>query len=150
MRDADDKELALICGACVPGERAVGRMCELAGRYGKRLAPADVARLYRAREGMLRASERIELGEGALPLLVWALCDSPHIAADEFADVLEQMLALFYELKNDCGDELTDEELAQAMASWFDECEGDMTGVMDAALTDMLRAGERSRGHERY
>lgn len=117
-----------------------GRMCALAERYGKALSPADVEQLYCTRERLLRAADRIELGAGILPQVVYALCDSPFIDAHGFTDAAEALMEIFYSYKSDCEGEMTDDELIDALAAYFNECEGDWQQVADAGLEEMLRA----------
>ena len=105
--------------------------------------PADIKQLYSARERLLREADRIELGAGILPQIVYALCDSPFIDTHGFADALEEFMELFYSYKNDCEGEMTDDELIDALTGYFNDCEGDWQQTADAGFSEILRAARR-------
>lgn len=68
---------------------------------------------------MLRAAGRIEFGGGILPKLIRAICDSPFIEQENYADVLAELQEIFYHFKNETRDRLTDDELIELMVGVF-------------------------------
>ena len=90
--DAELRAIMLADNEAALTNEVSARICALAERHGKTLFPADIKQLYSARERLLREADRIELGAGILPHIVYALCDSPFIDAHGFADALAEFL----------------------------------------------------------
>ena len=88
--------------------------------YGLMLTPAQAAQLAVCQQRALSDTGRIEFGEGATAQLIRALCASPYVDRETWADTLTGMTALFYALKSETHDRLTDGELIDAMARVFD------------------------------
>lgn len=91
----------------------------LSERYGVTLNAAQMETLARAQQEALRHTGRISFGEGPLRALVYAFCDSPFIQPEAWADTLRELIGLFYALKADLGDALSDEEVVHGMAALF-------------------------------
>lgn len=100
-------------------QQSLARCNTLSLRYGLSLSPAQWEALQRDRQESLVRAGRVEFGEGVLPKLVYAFCDSPYIARDEYAAALSALQELFYQFKNELGHALSDEELVDAMARLF-------------------------------
>ena len=88
--------------------------------YGLMLTPTQAAQLAVCQQRALADTGRIEFGEGATAQLIRALCASPYVDRETWADTLGEMTALFYALKSETHDRLTDGELIDAMARVFD------------------------------
>lgn len=93
---------------------------ETTGAYSLQLTPAQARELAAVQERALTDTGRIEFGEGAASRLARALCASPYVDRDTWADTLGELTALFYALKSETHDRLTDGELIDAMARVFD------------------------------
>ncbi|HBK26191.1 MAG TPA: hypothetical protein DDY90_05620, partial [Clostridiales bacterium] len=74
--------------------------------YGLSLTPAQALALAKAREETLVKTGRVELDGGILPSLIRAFCDSLYLTQDNYADTLEELVALFYAFKNETEDRL--------------------------------------------
>lgn len=89
------------------------------GRFGLTLRENEIAELTESRAEVLRAAGRIEFGGGILPKLIRAICDSPFIEQENYADVLAELQEIFYHFKNETRDRLTDDELIKLMVRVF-------------------------------
>ena len=89
------------------------------GRFGLTLRENEIAELVESRAEALRAAGRIEFGGGILPKLIRAICDSPFIEQENYADVLAELQEIFYHFKNETRDRLTDDELIKLMVRVF-------------------------------
>lgn len=98
---------------------ALAHINEISRRFGLSLAPEECAGLIRRRAEVLRETERIEFGEGVLPKLALALCDSPYVERETWEQTLGEMLSLFYHFKGACRERLGDDELIAAMTALF-------------------------------
>jgi len=103
--------------------------------FGLQLSEADVKLLVEGRKNNLREQQRVEFGEGILPRLIFTFCDSPHIYQQNYVETLLRLQDIFYLYKNECMDELTDDELLDFMKKAFDgECEGSLDYLEDHLL----------------
>ena len=93
---------------------------ETTAGYGLLLTPAQATELAAVQQRALSDTGRVEFGEGAAAKLVRALCASPYVDRETWADTLAGMTALFYVLKSETHDRLTDGELIDAMVRVFD------------------------------
>ncbi len=97
------------------------RYNDRSARYGLVLSEAGLARLLEERSAALRQTGRLEVGEGILPVLIDAFRGSPYLISGNYEETLSQLQELFYELKNECRDLVSDQELVDAMALIFNE-----------------------------
>ena len=104
-----------------PVSRVEGAMLnEKTAPFGLTLSPAQIAALRRQEAQALSRTGRVCFGESILPRLAAAFAGSPHIQACDWADTLGELTDLFYALKRETEDALSDEELTARMARIFD------------------------------
>lgn len=138
----------LLEAAPAPWEKKALRRAETAAeRFGLRLSPEAYERLGEERRQALRETRRLELGEGILPALMLAFCDSPYLSQDRWEESLAELQSLFYQFKNETWDALPDAELLTAMARVFEAKGGSLTAL---AMTEpealLWAAGEARHG----
>ena len=81
--------------------------------------------LVESRSHALRSTGRIEFGGGSLTELAKVFCTSTYIQKNEFAEVLSDLLEIFYAYKNETDFKISDGELIEAMKIAFDgSCRG--------------------------
>ena len=107
---------------------------------GLTLTEGDKRSLSRRREEALRDTGRVEFTGGIFRKLAYAFCDSAYITPANYADTLSELVALFYAFKSDIEDEMTDDELIEAMRRIFDgRAQGDLIYLADITLGDLCR-----------
>lgn len=110
-------------------------------KFGLALTEKDVTELMVSRKGSLKENERVEFGEGILPELIYAFCDSSYVNQDNYAGTLSQLQEIFYLYKNESQEELSDTELIDFMREQFDEiCFGDLEYLRGTCLERFSRA----------
>lgn len=110
-------------------------------RYGLTLTLPQMFALMAERQNALVESGRMELGEGILPTLIYAFCDSPYLIKEEYAQQLMTLQNLFYLFKNDTDGILADDELLLAMKRLFnDKGHGSLEYLENATVSDIVRA----------
>ena len=110
-------------------------------QFGLVLSQEEANNLMVSRKNALRDSQRLELGEGILPKIIYAFCDSQFINQDTYADTLAELQDIFYTYKNETQDGLTDDELLDFMRKQFDEiCFGDLEYLRNTCLERFARA----------
>ncbi|MBQ3163942.1 MAG: hypothetical protein IJC02_05330 [Lachnospiraceae bacterium] len=113
-------------------------------KFGLVLSEKDAKLLVENRKENLREQQRVEFGEGILPKLIFAFCDSPYIFQENYVDTITRLQEIFYLYKNESMDELTDDELLDFMKEAFDgECEGSLEYLEETALEEFARSIRR-------
>ena len=108
---------------------------EYTEKFGLKLSEEDGSLLLTERKNILKKQERVEFGEGILPKLIFAFCDSPYIYQDNYTDTLGRLQEIFYMYKNETLDEITDDELIEFMKEQFDgPCQGSVDYLEDTSL----------------
>lgn len=104
-----------------PVPRVEGAMLnEKTAPFGLSLSPAQIAVLQKQEGQALSRTGRVCFGKSILPRLAAAFASSPHIQACDWADRLGELTALFYALKRETEDSLSDDELIERMVRTFD------------------------------
>lgn len=110
-------------------------------RYGLTLTLPQMLALMAERQNALVESGRMEMGEGILPALIYAFCDSPYLIREEYAQQLMALQNLFYLFKNDTDGILADDELLLAMKRLYnDKGHGSLEYLENATVSDVVRA----------
>ncbi|MGN0167360.1 MAG: DUF6323 family protein [Acetatifactor sp.] len=133
------------------GKNQVARLLgvnEYTERFGLTLTEEDAKLLLEDRKNSLAEKQRIEFGEGILPKLIEAFCDSPYIYQENYVDTIGRLQDIFYEYKNESMDALTDEELLEKMQEAFNgECQGSADYLEETILQELAQSirvgGER-------
>ena len=80
-------------------------------KFGLSLSEEEAGILVSDRKDSLQEQRRVEFGEGILPKLIFAFCDSPYIYQDNYVETIGKLQDIFYLYKNESLDEVTDDEL---------------------------------------
>jgi hypothetical protein len=109
-------------------------------KFGLVLNEEETSLLLAERREVLKKQQRVEFGEGVLPKLIFAFCDSPYIYQDNYVETLGRLQEIFYFYKNESLDEFTDDELIEAMKELFDgPCQGSLDHLEDTGLERLAR-----------
>lgn len=123
--------------------RQLARVKEANGytsKFGLSLTDEEASLLLRERKDVLKNQERVEFGEGILPKLIYAFCDSPYIYQDNYVETLGRLQDIFYFYKNESLDEITDDELIDFMKTGFDgPCQGSLDHLENTGLEALAR-----------
>lgn len=116
-------------------------LSEAGAPFGLTLSSAQTAALQKTEEQSLERTGRICFGASILPRLAAAFARSPHIQAGDWADTLGEMTELFYALKSETEDRLSDDELIARMVRAFDgPAQGALSLLADLILDESLLA----------
>lgn len=103
--------------------------------YGLVLSKEEIEMLLQERKNELKRQQRVEFGEGILPKLIMEFCNSAYIYADNYAETIVRLQAIFYTFKNELGDEIPDTEILQFMYAQYEQfCGGDLDYLESACL----------------
>ncbi|CAM3593841.1 DUF6323 family protein [Marinicrinis lubricantis] len=116
--------------------------------YGLTLTPQDVERMLAARSQVLHSYGRVELGTQATKELIERFSSSAFIEQENYADTLNELQEIFYYLKNETEDQISDVELLNRMKDMFEEhCEGSLEllkSKLEAYAEDYRRELQRN------
>lgn len=116
-------------------------------QFGLALSDEDTQLLLAEKNAVLKAQRRVEFGQGILPQIIYAFCDSSFISQGDYVDTLIRLQEIFYLYKNEMQDEITDEELLNFMREQFEAvCYGDLNYLESTCLdifAQAVRAGYR-------
>lgn len=112
-------------------------------KFGLALSPADTDMLAHMQTEALQQTGRIEFRGVILKKLALAFCDSPFIQPEDWVSTLAQFQTIFYELKNETGDRLGDDDLIFRMAARFNGTAGGSLNALESTPPEwFLRFGE--------
>lgn len=99
---------------------------QISERFGLSLSEQEMEWLMQNRYESLKSTGRMEFGEGIIRKLVFTFCDSAYLEQEEYATLLMELQELFYTLKKETLEQLTDDELLYAMRIIFDHSGGSL------------------------
>ncbi len=85
------------------------------GKYGLLLTEQQALALVQTRTNALKENRRIELNGGIVDKLILAFCNSPYIDKTNYEDTLHELINLFYELKNNTWNTISDDNIIEFM-----------------------------------
>lgn len=109
-------------------------------QYGLTLTYHDAIQLVETRSEALRDNGRIEIGSKVTGKLIAAFCRSPFINKQDYAEILTELLEIFYYMKNETLDLIPDDELIDLMRTYFDNrCKGSLELLKHREMETLAR-----------
>ena len=94
-------------------------------KYGLLLTKQQAIALSQTHISALRENKRIEFRGGIVDKLILAFCDSPYISKNDYEDTIHDLINLFYELKDNTWETISDKDLIEFMKHSFNNyCHG--------------------------
>ncbi len=87
--------------------------------HNLQLSHQEALELIASKNQSLAALGRIEPGSEAILSIINAFFDSPYMHPKNYADTLGELLEIFYYMKNETEDHLSDQKLLQIMKELF-------------------------------
>lgn len=91
-------------------------------RYGLLLTESQAEALAQTRTASLKENKRIEFSDGVVDKLIIAMCDSAYITQEIYENTIHEMINLFYDLKNNTWDMVSDNDLIDFIKTAFNGC----------------------------
>lgn len=108
-------------------------------KYGLVLTEHQASALAQTRTESLKNNKRIEFGDGIVDKLIMAVCDSPYMTQEIYEDTLHELITLFYDLKNNTWDRVSDNDLIKFIKTAFNGC---CHGSMDLLIGKSMQLAE--------
>ncbi|MBP1926535.1 hypothetical protein J2Z76_002404 [Sedimentibacter acidaminivorans] len=108
--------------------------------FGLILTHNQAVELVETRSYALKANRRIEFGGGVIDKIIKEFCNSPYISMDNYAEILRELVEMFYYYKNETLDLVSDDDLIKFMGKAFNEvCQGSLELLSNRELANMAQ-----------
>lgn len=109
--------------------------------YGLILSAKDALEIIENRNEVLQNYGRIELSTEVLQKLTLAVGSSPYISREDFTLTIHEFVELFYYMKNETQEKISDDDLIDLMKEYFDTtCYGSIELLQSRELEYLIRA----------
>ncbi len=120
---------------------------KLTNKYGLMLNEKQIYNVLEKKREVLKSTGRIEFRKGVVEKMIKEFCDSPYINQDDYERILNELIEVFYEYKNQTLDMVADDDLIKFMRRAFDEiCKGDieyLSGTIMYKMKNEILRGKR-------
>ena len=102
--------------------------------YGLTLTREDAAAIIEARAYTLRLYDRIDMGVSVAEKIIYKFCQSQHIDQDDYGDIISEIQDIFYYMKNETEDAVSDDKLIDILWKFYEKaCRGSIDAVRTRA-----------------
>lgn len=109
-------------------------------KYGLILSPKDAEEIMEKRDNTLQNYGRVELSMDVPGRLVKSFCSSPFIRQEEYLSTINELIEIFYYLKNEVEDKIGDDELINILNNFFNNsCGGSIELLKGRELESLIR-----------
>ena len=129
--------------------QALVRLNEESIRFGLSLTIERAQRLQERRDAALLENRRVEFGTSVLPALIETFLDDSRIEQADYADTLEALVAVFYRVKTEARERLTDEDVLALLRYAYDATEGDLHFLGVADVEELQTWAEKDGGNRK-
>lgn len=117
---------------------------ERAISYGLVISPKDASALAEVGVEQLHEQERVEFAQSAVVKIIHKFMESGYISQSDFVETVSELIAVFYEVKEESLDVISDDDVIFAM---FDCFENISNGDIELLRTrDLERLIRRAKG----
>jgi hypothetical protein len=108
--------------------------------YALVLNEQQAVELIETRSCSLKETGRFEFGGGIINKLINVFCSSPFIMQDNYAEIIHELIEIFYYFKNETLDRMSDDDLIKFMKKSFDgQCQSSLELVKGRELERLSR-----------
>ena len=109
-------------------------------KYGLVLSEDEAHSLSVMRSRSVKENDRVEIGEGAVPEIVKKFCTSRFVTQEDYAYILEEVTYLFYYIKTETDDKISDADLIDELFDRFElECRGSVDTLEQREAERIIR-----------
>ena len=104
-------------------------------KYGLVLSDFEIRDLVNNKNNVLKSVGRIEMDKSAVTLIISEFCKSSYISSEEWAGVVKEIITLFYNVRNEISDNVSDFDLVKFMYNIF---ENKVHGVVELLSDEVM------------
>ena len=137
--------------ALQPVDDKILALNEVSREYGLVLTPEDAKELSEIRERSLRDNERLEIGLGAMEGVIRRFSRSSFINQENYAYVIAEVTDLFYYIKTETDDKISDTELLDELYLRFEQrCRGSVDLLVSREGEILIRKINAGENYEKW
>jgi len=137
--------------AVQPMDTKILELNDVAREYGLVFTAEDARELSEIRERSLRENERLEIGLGAMEGVVRRFSQSSFINQENYAYIVGEITDLFYYIKTETDDKISDNELLDEMYMRFEQrCRGTLDLLLGREAEIMIRKINAGKNYEKW
>ncbi|MGN1346726.1 MAG: DUF6323 family protein [Eubacteriales bacterium] len=126
--------------ALQPVSREILDLNKVSQEYGLVLNEEEARELSDTRNTALTENERVETGVGAVAKIIRRFCTSHYITQENYTYVLNEVTYLFYYIKTETDDQISDEDLIDELFSRFElRCRGSVDTLENVEAERIIR-----------
>ncbi len=105
-------------------------------KHGLILTATQAQEIVEARNLAIQSHGRLELGIEAAQKIIAAFCTSPYISREEYVLTINELIDIFYHVKNETEDLIGDDEMISTMKEFYNNsCQGSLELLKDREMT---------------
>jgi len=113
---------------------------EVSREYGLVLSEEDAKELSEMRNNAIVENERVEIGAGAVTEIIKRFCTSKYVSEENYAYVLNEITYLFYYIKTEVDDRISDKNLIDELFERFELfCRGSIDTLEGREVERLIR-----------
>ena len=101
--------------------------------YGLVLSPKDVEEVIKSRKDSLKTYGRIDLNMDITEKIMEILYTSQYTDKDDYLELINDSQDIFYYLKNETLDEISDNEILEKISEFYEKTSGRIDNVQNLA-----------------
>lgn len=108
-------------------------------KYGLKLTDKQIANIIEKKKEVLKQTGRVEFGKSTIDQIIQGFCDSPYLNQENYEEILQELIEIFYEYKNETKDLITDQELIKIMKKGFDGKASGDTQYLEGTIMSKIK-----------
>ena len=137
--------------ALQPVDDKILALNEVSREYGLVLTAEDAKELSEIRERSLKDNERLEIGLGAMEGIIRRFSKSSFINQENYAYVIAEVTDLFYYIKTETDDKVSDNELLDELYLRFEQrCRGSVDLLLSREGEILIRKINAGENYEKW
>ncbi len=123
-----------------PVSKEILALNEVSSKYGLVLTEEEARELSDTRNTAIVENERIEIGTGAVTKIIERFCTSRYITNENYTYVLNELTYLFYYIKTETDDKISDNALIDELFERFElYCRGSIDTLLGREAERIIR-----------
>lgn len=118
----------------------VKELNKITSNYGLVLSDFEIRDLIDNKNCVLKNIGRIELDKSAVTLIIREFCKSSHITSEEWVSTINEIITLFYNVRNEIRDNVSDYDLVKFI---YDVFENKVHGVVELVYDEVMNEVNR-------
>ena len=137
--------------ALQPVDDKILALNDVSREYGLVLTAEDAKELSEIRERSLKDNERLEIGLGAMEGIIRRFSKSSFINQENYAYVIAEVTDLFYYIKTETDDKISDNELLDELYLRFEQrCRGSVDLLLGREGEILIRKVNAGENYEKW